>query len=68
MVEEPTIVMVRAQLAMGSGHSGIESSRSSSLPIMDISAAKAVVNFHFWTGQHTDLHSIRESLDEYCQW
>ena len=35
---------------------------------MDVAAAKALVSFHFWTGHHTDLASIRESLDEYCEW
>jgi shikimate dehydrogenase len=35
---------------------------------LDLAAAKAVVNFQFWTGHAIDLASIRESLDEYCQW
>ncbi len=35
---------------------------------LDIAAAKAVVNFLFWTGIATDLVNMRDALDEYCQW
>jgi len=34
----------------------------------DIAAAKATVNFQFWTGQPPEFVSIRDSLEEYCQW
>jgi len=34
----------------------------------DIAAAKAAVNFQFWTGQTPEFVSIRDSLEEYCQW
>jgi shikimate dehydrogenase len=64
----PTLVMLEPNPRW---EAAIQSLKLSNLRILrstDIAAAKAVVNFQFWTGQLPDLSLIRDALDEYCQW
>ncbi len=64
----PCVLFVEANSRWESALNAVNIPNMRMLKPMDIAAAKALVNFHFWTGHHTDLSAIRESLDEYCQW
>ncbi len=66
--EQPTLVLVEPHSQWESAISALMIPGLRIFRQMDIAAAKAVVNFQFWTGVSTDLPSIRDALDEYCQW
>jgi shikimate dehydrogenase len=64
----PTLVMLEPNPRW---EAAIQSLKLSNLRILrstDIAAAKAMVNFQFWTGHLPDLSLMRDALDEYCQW
>ncbi len=64
----PTLILVEANAAWESALVGLKLSNLRIIRPVDIVAAKAVVNFQFWTGIQTDLAQMRDALDEYCQW
>jgi len=66
--KSPTVVFVESNPRWESALAAAKFENLRTLRPLDVAAAKALVNFHFWTGHQTDLSSIRESLDEYCQW
>jgi Shikimate dehydrogenase substrate binding domain len=66
--ERPTLILVEPQSPWESAISAMKIPNLRVFRQMDIAAAKAVVNFQFWTGVSTDLSSMRDALDEYCQW
>ncbi len=66
--KKPIVIFVESNPKWEAALSSVKIENLKILRPMDLAAAKAVVNFQFWTGHSIDLASIRESLDEYCQW
>ena len=66
--DEITAVFVHHNASWESAIQKLDVSRKHIYRSFDIAAAKAAVNFQFWTGQAPEFASIRDSLDEYCQW
>jgi hypothetical protein len=66
--DEITAVFVHHNAAWESAVQKLDVARKHVFRSFDIAAAKAAVNFQFWTGQPPEFASIRDSLDEYCQW
>ncbi len=66
--DEITAVFVHHNAAWESAIQKVDVARKHVFRSFDIAAAKAAVNFQFWTGQPPEFASIRDSLDEYCQW
>ena len=66
--QNPTIIFVESNTRWESSFEALNIPDARLLRSIDVSAAKALVNFNFWTGHQTDIAVIRESLDEYCQW
>jgi len=66
--DEITAVFVHQNASWESAIQKLDVSRKHVYRSIDIAAAKAAVNFQFWTGQAPEFASIRDSLDEYCQW
>ena len=64
----PTLVFVEPNARWESSIAAMNIPHARIFRAIDVAAAKAVVNFNFWTGHHTELGFVRESLDEYCQW
>lgn len=65
---EITAVFVHHNAAWESAIQKLDVARKHVFRSFDVAAAKAAVNFQFWTGQPPEFASIRDSLDEYCQW
>jgi hypothetical protein len=66
--DEITAVFVHHNASWESAIQKLAVSRKHVYRSFDVAAAKAAVNFQFWTGQTPEFASIRDSLDEYCQW
>lgn len=66
--DEITAVFVHHNAAWESAMQKLDVARKHIFRSFDVAAAKAAVNFQFWTGQTPEFASIRDSLDEYCQW
>jgi hypothetical protein len=66
--ESPSIILVEPNPKWEQALSRLKLPHVRFFRTMDIVAAKATVNFQFWTGCRADLGQMRESLDEYCQW
>jgi len=66
--DEVTAVFVHHNASWESAIQNLNIPRKRIYRSFDIAAAKAAVNFQFWTGQTPEFVSIRDSLEEYCQW
>jgi len=67
-INEITAVFVHQNASWETAIQKLDVARKHVYRSIDIAAAKAAVNFQFWTGQAPEFASIRDSLDEYCQW
>lgn len=65
---EITAIFVHHNAAWEAAIQKLDVARKHVFRSFDVAAAKAAVNFQFWTGQPPEFASIRDSLDEYCQW